>query len=45
MYGLQWSVTEAVHGKRPKVTLNQWSNSLRVSHEYTVEPHYLDTHL
>ena len=26
MYGLQRSVTEGVHGKRPKVTLNQSSN-------------------
>ena len=45
MYGLQWSVTEGMHGKRPTVTLNQRTNSLCVSHEYTVEPHSLDTHL
>ena len=23
MYGLQWSVTEGMHGKRPTVTLHQ----------------------
>lgn len=45
MYGLQWSVTEGVHGKRPKVNLHQRSNSCGVSHEYTVEPHSLDTQL